>query len=126
MKTGIIAALGCAFALAGAVCAHAAPSSEAEAAREIESQPVQVAIKFGDLDLASQQGSTAMLQRIGHAALEACGASGFSVPDYKWATKNSACYHGSMDRAVAQLAAPAVTHLYEQRREFASNAEASN
>jgi UrcA family protein len=126
MKTGIIAALGCAFALAGAVTAHAAPSSEAEAARDIERQPVQVAVKFGDLDLASQQGSTAMLQRISHAALEACGASGFSAPDYKWATKNSGCYHGSMDRAVAQLAAPAVTHLYEQRRDYASIVTAAN
>jgi UrcA family protein len=126
MNNKILVALGCTFALAGAVSAHAAAVSEADAAREIENQPVQVAIKFGDLDLASQQGSAAMLQRISHAALEACGASGFSVPDYKWATKNSGCYHSSMDRAVAQLAAPAVTHLYEQRRDYASNADASN
>jgi UrcA family protein len=126
MKTRIIAALSGAFALASAVCAHAAPSSEAEAAREIENQPVQVAIKFGDLDLASQQGSVAMLQRISHAAQEACGASDFSVPDYKWATKNSACYHSSMDRAVAQLAAPTVTRLYEERRAYASNLDPSN
>jgi UrcA family protein len=125
MKTGIIAALGCAFALAGAVSAQAAPSSEAEAAREIENQPVQVAVRFHDLDLASQQGSATMLQRISHAAVEACGGSSFSVPDYRWALKNSACYRGSMDRAVAALAAPGVTRLYEERRAYAMNAAAA-
>jgi UrcA family protein len=124
MNSRIIAALGCAVALTGAVSAQAAPrapSSEAEAAREIENLPAQVAIRFGDLDLASQQGSATMLQRISHAALEACGASSFSVPDYRWAMKNSACYRGSMDRAVAKLATPSVTRLYEQRRDYALN-----
>lgn len=121
-----IAALGCILALAGAASVRAAVVSEADAAREIESQPVQVAIKFGDLDLASQQGSAAMLQRISQAAQEACGASSFSVPDYKWATKHSACYRGSMDRAVAALAAPSVTRLYEERRLYASNGSAGN
>ena len=124
MKIRLIISLGCAVALAGAASAHAtprAPSSEAEAARDIENLPAQVAIKFGDLDLASQPGSVAMLQRISHAALEACGASSFSAPDYRWAMKNSTCYRGSMDRAVADLAAPTVTRLYEQRREYASN-----
>jgi UrcA family protein len=121
MNNKILVALGCAFALAGAASARAAVVSEADAAREVENLPTQVAIKFGDLDLASQQGSAAMLQRISHAALEACGASSFSVPDYRWALKNSTCYRGSMDRAVADLAAPTVTRLYEERREYASN-----
>ena len=126
MKIRNIAALGCAFALAGAVSARAAGQSEADAAREIENQPVQVAIRFGDLDLASQDGSEAMLQRISHAALNACGASGFSLQDYRWATKRSVCYRSSMDRAVAELAAPAVTQLYQQHREYASIPAASN
>ena len=123
MNNRLLVALGCAFALSGAVSAHAAVYSEAQAAREVENLPVQVAIKFGDLDLASAPGSAAMLQRISHAALEACGASNFSVPDYRWAMKRSACYHASMDRAVASLAAPAVTRLYEQRRNYALNGD---
>jgi UrcA family protein len=124
MKTRTIAALGCVFALAGAISAGAAPrapSSEAEAAREIENLPAQVAVKFGDLDLASEQGSAAMLHRISDAALEACGAFSASLPDYRWAVRNSACYRGSMDRAVASLAAPGVTELYQQRRDYALN-----
>jgi UrcA family protein len=124
MNTRIIAALGCAFALAGAFSARAAGQSEADAARDIERQPVQVAVKFGDLNLATQNGADAMLQRISHAALEACGASSFSIPDYRWATKRSGCYRGSVDRAVATLAAPGVTRLYEQRRDYASIAAA--
>ncbi|MGZ6015457.1 MAG: UrcA family protein [Phenylobacterium sp.] len=126
MNSRIIAALGCAVALTGAMSAQAAPrapSSEAEAAREIENLPAQVAIKFGDLDLASQRGSAAMLHRISDAALEACGAFGASLPDYRWAVRNSTCYRGSMDRAVASLAAPAVTRLYEQRRDYAFNGD---
>ena len=126
MNRKILVALGCAFALTGPISARAAVVSEADAAREVESQPTRVAVKVGDLDLASEQGSAVMLQRISHAALEACGASSFSVPDYRWATKHSACYRGSMDRAVADVAAPAVTHLYEQRREYASNGVAAN
>ncbi|THD52517.1 UrcA family protein [Phenylobacterium sp.] len=126
MNSRILVALGCAFALAGAASARAAAVSEADAAREIESLPTQVAIKFGDLDLASQPGSEAMLQRISHAALEACGASGFSLPDYRWAVKNTTCYRGSMDRAVADLAAPTVTQLYELHRQSAASVAASN
>jgi UrcA family protein len=126
MKILTIAALGCTLALAGAASARAAGQSEADAAREIENLPVQVAIKFGDLDLASQDGSAVMLQRISHAALEACGASSFSLPDYRWATKHSGCYRNSMDRAVADLSAPSVTRLYGQRRDYASNVTASN
>jgi hypothetical protein len=124
-KTNLVA-LGCALALSGAVSARAAVVSEADAAREVQNLPTKVAIKFGDLDLASEQGASAMLQRLSHAAQQACGASSFSVPDYRWATKNSACYHGSMDRAVAAVAAPAVSRLYEQRRQYALNAVAGN
>jgi UrcA family protein len=126
MKTRILIALGCAVVLAGGVSAHAAVISEADAAHEVENLPTQVTIRFGDLDLASEQGSAAMLQRLSHAALQACGASPFSVPDYRWATKHSSCYRGSMDRAVADVAAPAVTRLYEQRRQYASNGAAAN
>jgi UrcA family protein len=126
MKIRTIVTLGCAFALAGVVSARAAGQSEADAAREVENLPVQVAIKFGDLDLTSQDGSAAMLQRISHAALEACGASSFSVPDYRWAVKHSGCFRSSMDRAVADLSAPTVTHLYEQHRDYASIVAASN
>ena len=120
-----IAALGCIIALTGAVSARAAAVSEADAAREIERQPVRVAVKTHDLDLSSPTGSATMLQRISQAAQQACGASSFSLQDYRWATKRSDCYHQSMGRAVADLNAPAVTRLYEQHPELALSAATS-
>ena len=121
MTIRMIAALGCAVAISTAMSARAATFSEADAAREVERQPVQVAVRIHDLDLSSQAGSAAMLQRISHAAQEACGASGFSLQDYRWATKRSESYRNSMDRAVADLNAPAVKRLYEQHPALAAN-----
>ena len=121
MNIRTIVSLGCAITLAGAFSARAAGQSEADAARDIERQPVQVAVKVSDLDLTSQDGSATMLQRLSRAAQEACGASSFSVTDYRWAVKRSDCYHSSMARAVADLGAPAVTRLYEEHPVLASN-----
>ena len=121
MNIRMIATLGCAIAMTGALSARAAVVSEADAARDVERQPVQVAVRTHDLDLSSQQGSAVMLQRISRAAQEACGASSFSVADYRWAMKRSDCYRNSMDRAVADLGAPAVTRLYEQHPVLAAN-----
>ena len=53
-----------------------------------------------------------MLGRIGDAALEACGASTFSLPEYRAAVRRSDCYRGGVDGAVASLNAPAVTDAY--------------
>lgn len=121
MNIRTIASLGCAIALTGAISARAAVVSEADAAREVERQPVRVAVRTHDLDLNSQAGSAVMLQRISRAAQQACGASSFSVPDYRWAIKRSDCYRNSMDRAVADLGAPAVKRLYDQHPVLASN-----
>ena len=122
MNLRMITILGCAVAFSGALSARAANfQSEADAARDIERQPVQVTVKTRDLDLSSPAGATTMLQRIRNAALEACGASSFSVPDYRWAMKRSTCYHSSVGQAVASLQAPAVTRLYEQSPVFPSN-----
>ena len=119
MNIRMIASLGCAIALTGAVSARAA--GEADAAREIERQPVQVAVKTHDLDLNSLTGSAAVLQRISHAALEACGAGSFSLPEYRWSVQRSDCYRESMGRAVADLRAPVVKRLYDQGAVYASN-----
>src|ERR1700761_7905701 len=69
MNLRTLAAFGYVFALTGAAAQAAphAPSSEAEAARAVENLPAQVPVRFGDLALASQQGSAAMLSRISHA-----------------------------------------------------------
>jgi len=71
-----------------------------------------VRVVYRDLDLSTPHDSAVLLRRLHSAALAACGASEFSVPDYRRAIERSACYHNSMDRAVAAVGAPAVTQLY--------------
>jgi len=99
-----------ALALAGAAASQAAIAGDNSAT---------VKVGYGDLDLSSAKGSAALLHRLSDAALQACGASDFSVPEYRWAIERSSCYRDSMDRAVADLNAPAVTHLYDRRGELA-------
>ncbi len=118
MSKRTIFAAACAFAMAAAA-GSAMAQGEADAARSIYRDAVPVT--YGDLNLASNDGAAAMLHRLHDAALTACGADDASVPDYKWATHRSACYHHSMDRAVADLGAPAVTQRYEAHAVYALN-----
>jgi UrcA family protein len=111
-KTLVFAAACCvAASLAGSAFAQ----SEAAAARSIYHESVAVPVTYRDLDLSSQDGASTMLDRLGHAAMDACGASDFSVKDYRWAVAHSACVRNSLDQAVADLDAPTVTRLYQER-----------
>jgi len=56
-----------------------------------------------------------MLDRLHRAAMDACGASSFSLTDYRWAVARSACVRASMARAAAELDAPTVSQLYAAR-----------
>jgi UrcA family protein len=107
-------AFGCGLAMiAGA--GSAAAQSESAAARSVFETPTAVAVKYGDLDLNTQRGSVVMLGRLHEAALNACGADEFSFADVRRAVARSACFEGSMTRAVADLDAPLVTQLYNVR-----------
>ena len=110
MSKRVIFAAACAIA-AAAVAGSAMAQGESTAARSIY-QEVAVPVTYGDIDLSSQDGATTMLHRLHDAALNACGADDASVSPYKWAVRRSACFHASMDRAVASLDAPTVTQLY--------------
>jgi UrcA family protein len=77
--------------------------------------PSVVRVAYGDLNLSSQRDSAVLLHRLHEASLEACGASEFSVPDYRRSIERSACYRQSMDRAVSAVDAPAVSQLYGAR-----------
>ncbi len=83
--------------------------------------PTAVSVSSAGLHLNSPRDSEIMLQRLHDAALEACGASVFSVPDYKWAVERSRCFKSSLDRAVAELDAPPVTRLDNGRGALAAN-----
>ena len=120
MNKKTLLAIGCGLAvIAGAGSALA--QGEAAAARSVFESPSAVAVKYSDLDLSTRHGSVVMLGRLHVAALNACGASESSVPDYRWAIERSACYRQSMDRAVADVGMPMVAQLYSNSRTLASN-----
>ena len=109
LTRNMILAVSC--ALATAMAAPAAMASDS---------PAVVRVAYGDLNLSSPHDSAVMLRRLHEAALEACGASSFSVPDYRRAIEHTACYRDSMDRAVSAVGAPTVSQLYSGRA-LASN-----
>jgi UrcA family protein len=98
MKT--IGILAVAAVLAAPTLASATPAPNGS---------VQVSVRYSDLDLNRRGDDQILLHRIRDAALEACGASQFSVPDYRWAVRRSACYRSNVRRAAAEvgLVAPA-------------------
>src|SRR5580658_5891658 len=107
-------AFGCGLAMiAGAGSAVA--QSESAAARSVFDSPTAVAVKYGDLDLSTRHGSVVMLNRLHEASLNACGANEFSFADVRRAVARSTCFEDSMTRAVADVDAPLVTQLYNNR-----------
>jgi UrcA family protein len=90
---------------------------------ETSADSVQVSqrVSYRDLNLSDPGDAAVMLQRLRDAALETCGASPFSVPDYRRAVEASACYRDSLDRAVDQLGVPAVSRLHQSASSVASN-----
>jgi len=79
-----------------------------------EDQSVSVAVSYADLDLSRPHEARILLERVSRAALEACGASEASLPEYKDAVRRSACYRENIEQAVAAIHAPTVSALYNE------------
>ena len=60
-------------------------------------------------------GAQRSLGLLGAAAMEACGASFFSLPEYKDAVRRSACWHESMTDAVSRIDNQYLTAAYQRR-----------
>ena len=75
-----------------------------------ESDAPSVKVQYADLNLASEEGAQALLQRIRHAARIVC--------DQQWSDSTEAvllgrsCVAGATSRAVAKANIPLVTALY--------------
>ena len=95
-----------------AVLALGAPA--AALADEAHDPAPAVKVGYRSLDLSRPQGAAVLTQRLESAALSACGASPFSMREVREAVKRSACFHESMDRALADLNAPSVSEYYVQ------------
>ena len=103
-------------ALCALALALATPIAAQAAAPGDPGGPEQTAVKvrFDDLNLNRESDAKVMLTRLDRAALSACGASEGSLREYQAAVRASACYRSSLDQAVAQVNAPAVTGLYHE------------
>jgi UrcA family protein len=93
--------------LAAVLALGIAAGGHAASARDIGTPSVKV--KYADLDLTSEAGARAVLQRIHSAAKSACADRSDDIFDryYLWVP----CVAHATNRAVAALGAPLVTAL---------------
>jgi len=84
------------------------------AAAAIEKSEIRVRYDRGEL--ASPAGARRLLGRIGDAALEACGASIFSLAEFKTATMASRCWRDAVDDAVHRIDDPVLTAAAREGR----------
>jgi UrcA family protein len=98
MKTLILAAI--ALAVAGT------------AAAEPASVTTSIPVSLRGLDPGNPGDTKVVLARLDRAALSACGASTFSLPDVKFGTRRSACYGDAMSTAVGALHEPALSAAF--------------
>jgi UrcA family protein len=87
-----------AFVLGGVV------STESHAARGLESTGIRV--RYERRELSSPVAARRLLRRIGDAALDACGASSFSLAEFRTATVGSQCWREAVDDAVRRIDNP--------------------
>jgi UrcA family protein len=73
-----------------------------------------VKVTYGAEAVANPDRAEDLLRRLSEAALEACGASQDSVPDYRWAVTRSACYQNKLSQAVADVESPILSRVYRR------------
>lgn len=110
MNTLAICALS--LALIAPAVGHAASSSSVDTVGDASA----VRVSYRDLDLNQPRDAHILLTRIHQAALESCGASAFSLREYRQAVQHSACYANSTERAVAAVNMPVVSGVAEGAR----------
>jgi UrcA family protein len=101
-----------AFVLGGIVLTetHAAAAAEGS----------EIRVRYDRRELASPAGARRLLGRIGDAALESCGASSFSLVEFKAATMVSRCWRDAVDDAVRRVDDPLLTAAAREVRRLES------
>ena len=69
----------------------------------------EIRVRYDQRDLTSPAAAHRLLRRIRDAALESCGASPFSLPEFKAATVASRCWIDAVDNAVRRIDDPLLT-----------------
>jgi len=80
----------------------------------------EIRVRYDYRDLTSPAAAHRLLGRIRDAALESCGASPFSLPEFKAATVASQCWRDAVDNAVRRIDDPLLTAAAREGR-LASN-----
>ena len=74
-----------------------------------------VAVRQVNLPAETSVQAQRLLGRLSDAAMEACGASSFSVMQYRQAVRGSACWRTSMTDVVHRIGDPRLTAAFERR-----------
>jgi UrcA family protein len=69
----------------------------------------EIRVRYDHRDLTSPAAARHLLRRIRDAALESCGASPFSLPEFKAATLASRCWSDAVENAVRRIDNPLLT-----------------
>ena len=121
MKFTVLCAASLAVLSLAAAARAQSPEADAAAQAFNADASTAVAVHYGDLDLSRASGARTLYHRLQAAALEACGASEFSVAPYRDAVRGSACYRQGLDQAVQATNLPAGVALNGGSTRLASN-----
>jgi UrcA family protein len=83
------------------------------AAADSEAPPLQVTVKYGDLDISRPQGATVLYGRIRAAAKNVCSPFDRGGPLDKM--QFASCIQKSVADAVTAVSAPALTAVYSEK-----------
>jgi UrcA family protein len=97
------------FLLAGAASTpgHAAPTGL---------ETTEIRVRYKHQELISPAAARSLLKRIGDAALESCGASSFSLAEFKTAIVVSRCWKDAVDDAVRRIGSPVLSAAASEGR----------
>jgi UrcA family protein len=79
-------------------------------------EATEIRVRYKYRDLTSPTAARSLLRRIGDAALESCGASSFSLAEFKTATELSQCWRDAVDDAVRRIGSPALSAVASEGR----------
>lgn len=81
----------------------------------------EIRVRYDRNELGSPAAARRLFGRIGDAALESCGASSFSLAEFKTATMASRCWRDAVDGAVRRIDNPLLTAAAREDRRSESH-----
>jgi len=79
-------------------------------------ETTEIRVRYERRELTSPAAARSLLRRIGDAALESCGASSFSLAEFKTATVVSRCWRDAVDDAVRRIGSPVLSAAASEGR----------